>query len=108
MINAHIILGDYKGHDTKEASSFKIWATIMVSGLERVANGSIDWGDDTEGIPITNGVNAFKHTYSSSGFKKVRFRLLTNGQSIETVGFEGIPKEEITAEIKIPKGGSVI
>lgn len=107
--NVRIILGDYEGHETKVASSLSVWATIMVSGSDKKVVGLVDWGDGVEDrIPIRNGLNSLSHSYSSPGTKGVNLRLQDedDGQILGIASSDGIPRKEITAEIKIPKGGS--
>ncbi|MGR3310135.1 MAG: hypothetical protein ACUZ77_05105 [Candidatus Brocadiales bacterium] len=103
LIIARIILGDYKGLENNEAASNKVWATILISRLDKVANGTIDWGDGTPlgKMQIKNGLNYFGHEYKSIGLKKLKLSLKTNGQPLKMVDIQGVSTGEITAEIEI-------
>jgi len=106
QIRAYIALGRFEDNDSGEIESTTVYATIMVDGLneEAQAIGRIEWGDGAqEEFPVRNGTKYIRHSYGSTGSKRVRFTMRVDG-ILQIIDSTGIPRKVIEKEINITGG----
>ena len=80
----YLTLGEYKNHSTTKISSFTVYATIQVGGLNlEGADCKISWGenDSYNQFKVYNGGNHLMHSYASKGRKEVKYEILIPGKS---------------------------
>ena len=79
-----LVLGEYKDHSTTKISSFTVYASIQVDGLNpEGADCKISWGenDSYNQFKVYNGGNHLMHSYTSKGRKEVKYEILIPGKS---------------------------